>query len=587
MAHQTDPQSVLASSLQVVDAGCNVEEPLDDSISATAEATIYRSLPLVEPKSTRVLRILPPELQDGENITCQLEVISLDSDPPPEYYAVSYVWGSPSETRQITVNKVPFVVRENLWAFLDNTRKRDFRGLLWTDAICINQTSIPERNHQVSMMGDIYRSATRVLVWLGLESAIVPPISDELKGPSVEMRNLEKYSQEGLLDSIRLMIFDFLEHEGLITETFKESFVQTKEEETDDEVTDEEESDEEETEEEETEEEETEEEETEEEWSQTIEPQKYAMLSLLAKQMEQLFLIGYWKRMWVVQEYFLAREVTLETDRSQMDGVELKAYLELINVAIAIDHSLCNKFTDFPITTQMLAPSLSGISLGELIEKFADWGCTDPRDHVYALLSLVNPEDLGYGELAPDYSSSELELYIKLSHALVRRLELARRRGTLILHENAHTFAYVLGIDPELGRSVYREVKRLITRDKESGRRSSAKEVVDEIIREGVQPPSPPSPTTEWLKYNKAMSELDKHYAADAVDLREPDEDDVWYQSSSDDDGYMENRRRRRRERAEKKRQEKIEWEEKLKPKWEEAKLQWERRSPVDSDESS
>jgi hypothetical protein len=130
MAHQIDPQSVLDPSLQIVEAGSNVEVPPDDSISAMAEATIYRSLPLSELKSTRVLRILPPELQDGGNITCQLEVISLDNDPPPEYYAVSYVWGSPSETRHITVNGMPFVVRENLWAFLINMRDRDFQGLL-------------------------------------------------------------------------------------------------------------------------------------------------------------------------------------------------------------------------------------------------------------------------------------------------------------------------------------------------------------------------------------------------------------------------------------------------------------------------
>jgi hypothetical protein len=39
--------------------------------------------------------------------------------------------------------------------------------MLWVDAICINQFDIKERAHQVSIMGDIYMSAARVLTYLG------------------------------------------------------------------------------------------------------------------------------------------------------------------------------------------------------------------------------------------------------------------------------------------------------------------------------------------------------------------------------------------------------------------------------------
>jgi hypothetical protein len=41
--------------------------------------------------------------------------------------------------------------------------------MLWIDALCINQDDMMERNHQVARMGDIYRNATRVIVWLGRE----------------------------------------------------------------------------------------------------------------------------------------------------------------------------------------------------------------------------------------------------------------------------------------------------------------------------------------------------------------------------------------------------------------------------------
>lgn len=40
--------------------------------------------------------------------------------------------------------------------------------ILWADAICVNQEDPEEKNSQFSMMGKIYRSASRVLVWLGV-----------------------------------------------------------------------------------------------------------------------------------------------------------------------------------------------------------------------------------------------------------------------------------------------------------------------------------------------------------------------------------------------------------------------------------
>jgi hypothetical protein len=38
---------------------------------------------------------------------------------------------------------------------------------MWTDAICIDQTSVVDKNQQVPLMGDIYRKAHEVVIWLG------------------------------------------------------------------------------------------------------------------------------------------------------------------------------------------------------------------------------------------------------------------------------------------------------------------------------------------------------------------------------------------------------------------------------------
>ena len=38
---------------------------------------------------------------------------------------------------------------------------------LWIDQICIDQGSTAEKGDQVAIMGEIYRGASEVLIWLG------------------------------------------------------------------------------------------------------------------------------------------------------------------------------------------------------------------------------------------------------------------------------------------------------------------------------------------------------------------------------------------------------------------------------------
>lgn len=38
---------------------------------------------------------------------------------------------------------------------------------MWVDAVCIDQSNIVERNHQVKSMASVFSEASKVLVWLG------------------------------------------------------------------------------------------------------------------------------------------------------------------------------------------------------------------------------------------------------------------------------------------------------------------------------------------------------------------------------------------------------------------------------------
>jgi hypothetical protein len=54
-----------------------------------------------------------------------------------------------------------------LFAALKAIRLTDKHRNIWIDALSIDQTNTIERNHQVQMMGNIYKDAERVVVWLG------------------------------------------------------------------------------------------------------------------------------------------------------------------------------------------------------------------------------------------------------------------------------------------------------------------------------------------------------------------------------------------------------------------------------------
>ncbi|KAK6840011.1 hypothetical protein PG987_005877 [Apiospora arundinis] len=85
----------------------------------------------------------------------------------PRYEALSYVWGDPSMENVLFLDGYPVSITENLHLALTHLRHETGVRRLWVDALCIDQNSISERNHQVRIMGDIYRRANAVLVWLG------------------------------------------------------------------------------------------------------------------------------------------------------------------------------------------------------------------------------------------------------------------------------------------------------------------------------------------------------------------------------------------------------------------------------------
>jgi hypothetical protein len=67
------------------------------------------------------------------------------------------------------LNSQAFKVTRSAWNVLKVLRYEDRLRIIWIDAICINQACLEEKVAQLKLMGDIYRKATSVRVWLGTD----------------------------------------------------------------------------------------------------------------------------------------------------------------------------------------------------------------------------------------------------------------------------------------------------------------------------------------------------------------------------------------------------------------------------------
>jgi hypothetical protein len=142
-----------------------------------------------------------------EEIACSFQTFDLES--PPHFVALSYTWGDAEDVAfsaagdtvlppvpLIRVNKEKFAVTRNLFDALIALRKQKLRSCIWIDALCINQDDTNERNAQVSVMDQIYQSASQVLVWLG------PDVRDDARKVQQLMRKLARWHDEVRFDEV-------------------------------------------------------------------------------------------------------------------------------------------------------------------------------------------------------------------------------------------------------------------------------------------------------------------------------------------------------------------------------------------------
>lgn len=111
----------------------------------------------------RLLSLEPGSFEDQPR--CDIEVVSLQQEL--DFVALSYVWGSEKDRRDILLRGHPFSVTANLEEALRYVQCIQGLSRIWIDALCIHQADPEEKGQQVGIMADIYSKARTTYMWIG------------------------------------------------------------------------------------------------------------------------------------------------------------------------------------------------------------------------------------------------------------------------------------------------------------------------------------------------------------------------------------------------------------------------------------
>ncbi|KAI1205494.1 HET-domain-containing protein [Annulohypoxylon truncatum] len=163
----------------------------------------YQKIPTTHIRLMRLVR-RPPCDHDINGIL-NYELVSFPLESCPSYMALSYTWGAENPNQNIIIDGHNTPVQNNLHAFL----RRHYNSLpqsnldetyLWVDAICINQLDKHEKSLQLTLMGEIYKRANHIGLWLGEDS------HDSAVAIDCWLRLVDKVRQGGLIKPADLSI---------------------------------------------------------------------------------------------------------------------------------------------------------------------------------------------------------------------------------------------------------------------------------------------------------------------------------------------------------------------------------------------
>ncbi|KAK8097269.1 HET-domain-containing protein [Apiospora kogelbergensis] len=359
-------------------------------ILGTVEENHYRHDPLPNDSDDLCVRLLEllPSSEAGADVQCRLTQ-HRHADCQGEYETLSYVWGDTKEPVPITIDGRYFFISQSLYQALVDLRHENKLRRIWVDAVCIDQMNIEERSQQVSAMGQIYKGAKRVVIYLG---AAYPKLTKQA------YTLIERCATEALrvdADLTKPMTLSSLSQGSQIKHGITEEEVS----------------------------------------------------SLNVTSLRHLGGASWWARSWTAQEVLLARDALVVTGTHTMEwkrfcsGVDFGLHGDIIDVVVA--GIMIDKIIQPYLSLHTLRMELrksEGEEVGEDIAAGDDITAvaaqsllallvhcrfrkaTDRRDKVYAFLGLKDignpgpPTALG---IQPDYTATDVEVYRNAAQKII------------------------------------------------------------------------------------------------------------------------------------------------------------------------
>ncbi|KAL8849519.1 MAG: hypothetical protein Q9221_005526 [Calogaya cf. arnoldii] len=323
-----------------------------------------------EAKTIRLVTLLPSVFDDDVHVSLQTTV--LDWQRVPTYEALSYAWGSTEQPSEIKVARHQedqplmklsevstasvyddLAVTRNLGEALRYLRWKEEARVLWIDAICVNQQDLQERGDQVQRMADIYGSAQRVIVWL----------SPTGYRTSLAMETIGFISSQIEFDEMHTVMRPV---DGADTQWADEDIALPFDAET---------------------------------W----------------RSIHSLVSSGWFKRLCIWQEVMLARSVEMQCGEKALEwGVLRKAIfcmrskdLRHPNEPGGVSREICYLLDQ---ANDLTSWQKWDLSLFDALKATENCKFTDPRDKIYALLNIIDPDSSIVG-LKPDYTQTSRSVY--------------------------------------------------------------------------------------------------------------------------------------------------------------------------------
>lgn len=279
------------------------------------------------------------------------------------YRALSYTWDNVHARRTIIINECGLQIGANLYAFLQNLLDHHGGvnlGWLWADAICIDQDSVAERNHQVQLMKTVYTSAEEVLGWIG-ES------EHRLDSKLFEALSL-------VADDIRILSHSKYDPLNVVRDLYRP-------------------------------------------WG----PQKLLQNPGIVDCLVRLCRRRYWSRLWVLQELVLASRATIICGEYSIDLVAFLVLRGWCTLTDSLDKSLRHlsaTTTEYmrqvehldSIYDLLYYPAKCRTSLLKLVQFCKSWNCEILFDRIYGVLGLLRDQQFS---VTVDYNMPACQLFLE------------------------------------------------------------------------------------------------------------------------------------------------------------------------------